>query len=228
MWLRMLRRGHAFVGIPDCLVRYRLHGSSLSTNRGEMQQSVLRVIEKLFGPDDGRQQEWTEEKRIAYGGGYRYCALTSVLRGGDWRACAGHLLKALRSDSSLAEDIDLFYELALGTQPLGYRGTSHDLSLGETESRIREVLVSIFGSPLSRGLSRLGKKTTGTAHYALGLVAHDTGQFQLCRLFLLAALGFRPELAWDRRFAVIFAKCVAGRSNVTRLRAIRHRLFPAA
>jgi glycosyltransferase involved in cell wall biosynthesis len=83
LWLRLLPI-HVFIGTSACLVRYRLHGSSLTTNLPGMQNAVRAVMEKHFGPDDGQPQLWSREKRRAFGGVYLYHTLTSVQQLNDW------------------------------------------------------------------------------------------------------------------------------------------------
>jgi hypothetical protein len=93
LWLR-LARTQEIAGTPECLARYRLHGESLSADVTGMQQAAQAVMLKHFGPDDGRPEAWTDEKRRAYGGFYRHSALTLVERRGDWQASAGYLRQA--------------------------------------------------------------------------------------------------------------------------------------
>ena len=242
-WLRLLRAGHTFIGCPDPLVYYRLHGSSLSTDPVGGKQAALAIVEKHFGPDDGQRQRWSAEKRRAYGGAYRYHALTSLLRQKEWQACTAYLRRALQVDPTLAVDLALFYELALGTQPLGYRGTPHQLDQLDSASNIKTMLADIFhseaalegsvsfqggasfggqrtrlASPVASELALLRRQTYGTAYYALGLVAYNMGQFSRSRRFLLNALRFRHDLWRDSRLTSTLMKSFVGRSTLDWLR----------
>ena len=67
LWLRLLPEIE-IVGSPKILVRYRIHGSSLSTNVEGMHQAAQAVIQKHFGEDDSQYDLWPVEKRRAYGG----------------------------------------------------------------------------------------------------------------------------------------------------------------
>jgi glycosyltransferase involved in cell wall biosynthesis len=220
LWLRMLPE-HLFVGMSACLVRYRLHGSSLSTNLSGMQQAAQAVIEKHFGVDDGCRASWSHDKRRAYGGLYRYHLLTSVQRRDDWQAATSYLRRALQADPTLATDLALFYDLALGTQPPGYRGTAHHLNLENNATNIGNMLSQIFGSPKVAEMASLRHQTYGTAYYALGLVAYNTGYLALSRQFLLTAMRFRSELWRDTLVLGNLVKSFVGRSGLDRLRMLR-------
>jgi hypothetical protein len=193
LWLRLATRHH-FVATSACLARYRLHGSSLSAAPTQMQAAVRAVIEKHFGLAEGDPSQWSRIKQMAHGGGYAYEALTSVMRQGDWSACVRHLRRALHVDPALADEIGLFYDLAMGDQPLGYRGTPSGLDINANAERFTEMLAKVF-DPASWGeLDDLQHRTVGTAYLALGLLAYNTGHGAVCRRWLLRALRARPGL----------------------------------
>ena len=102
LWLRLLP-DHDFVGTSACLVRYRLHGSSLSTNPSGMQKALRAVVEKHFGPEDELAANWSQEKKRAYGGYYRYCLLSSIQYQSDWPSSARNLYKALLAEFNLGQ-----------------------------------------------------------------------------------------------------------------------------
>lgn len=196
LWLRILPK-HLFIGTWERLVRYRLHDDSLSSNSTGMKQAAQAVVEKHFGSDDGQWHNWSTEKRRAYGGLYRYQMLTIVQRQRDWKAAATYFRRALQADPTLATDLDLFYDLALGMQPAGYRGTAHGLDLEGNAKCLSNLLRAAVETPLVSQLSNLDRQVFGTAHYALGLVAYNTGQRSFSRHFFLSALYYRPELCRD-------------------------------
>jgi glycosyltransferase involved in cell wall biosynthesis len=210
LWLK-LALDHDFIGIDECLVRYRLHGSSLSANPAGMQRAARAVIEKHFGPDDGDYQNWSDEKRRAYGGAYRYCLKSSVQGQQDWSSAAEIMELALKADPTLSVDLTFFYDLALGAQTQGYRGTSFQLDLENNTAHINQLLLEVFDSPFNPKLRPLRRQTYGTAYFALGLVAYNIRQFSLARSFLFRALYFRPELWRDSRiFGNIVKSFVVG------------------
>jgi hypothetical protein len=205
LWLRILQE-HSIVGTSACLARYRLHDSSLSANPAGMQRAKQAVVEKHFGPDDGQWGSWSPEKRRAYGGLYRYHALSSVQKQNDWSTGAQYLRQALSADPTLAVDLGLFYDLALGRQPPGYRGTSHQLELEKNAMQILSILESVFKASLASELESVRRQACGTAYFALGLVAYNSDQRALCRGFLSKALYYRPSLWSDSRLTGNFLK----------------------
>lgn len=205
-WLRLLSMGHTFAGTAESLVRYRLHGKSLSTNVKKMQSSAIALAHKHFGVDDEQWQGWSKEKRRFYGAVYRYHALTSILYQNNWRLCGLYLRKMLHIDPSFAQDLDLFYEFALGNQPLGYRGTPHQLTLEENARQLLKILDDLFERPVAATLAPLRRQTYTTAYYALGLLAYHTEQTSLSRRFLRRALTFRPLLVKNNEFIKTLSK----------------------
>jgi len=195
--LHLLSEGKTFYGSPDVLVHYRIHGSSLSANVENMQKSYYSVIEKHFGVDDRHYDQWSEEKRIAFGGFYRYQLLTNIQRRNEWQG-ADILSKALKSDPALVTDLVFFYELALGSQPLGYRGTDCHLTLEKNTRCVETLLADLFA--LTNELEILANRSAiyGSAYKTIALAAYNTGQFAWCRKYLLKALRHQPGLVSER------------------------------
>lgn len=220
LWLRIGPKHH-FVGTSERLVRYRLHNASLSANVTGMHQAAQAVIEKNFGPDDSQRYAWSQEKRRAYGGLYRYFALTLVQRQNNWETAGKYLQEALQIDPTIATDLDLFYEFALGSQPIGYRGTTQELRLTFNLAQIEQMLQNIFSSGSAKELMALRRQTYGTAYYALGLVNYNTGHVANSRRLFYTALRQRPELGRDRRLIGNLIRSLAGQKNLNRLRQLR-------
>jgi glycosyltransferase involved in cell wall biosynthesis len=209
LWLRLLRQGYQFQGIPDQLVRYRVHDSSLSTDASSGQQAAMALAVKHFGPDDGQWQRWPADKRRMFGGVYRYYALTaSLIRGGDWSACARYLRRALRIDPSLVHDLDLFYELALGAQPMGQRGANAALNMAQRETDLRQLLTAIF-TQRDAALVLLRRDTAVTAWYALALVAYNAQAYGYSRQFLRQLWQHKPLALAQRRVIMLWLRNVA-------------------
>ncbi len=199
LWLRLCP-AHLFVATYEGLVRYRLHANTFSANPSHMQEAVRAVIEKNFGADDGVYETWSKEKRRAFAGVYRYRALTSVQKQGNWEVAIKSLCKAFEIDPTLALDLDLFYELAFGTPSLEHSDFAHGLSLEQNARAIMKMLAGIFEE--SPAIKPLRRKTYGTANYAIGLVAYNTKRRDLSRRFLSQALIFFPDFLLDRKFVL--------------------------
>ncbi len=207
LWIRMAR-SYTFVGTSICMVRYRLHPASWSATPANKERVVQEIIEKHFGPDDGRYSEWTQDRRRAYGGFYRNRIMYALMRERDWQPCGPRLQKALSADPSLATDLDLFYELALGTQPMGQRGTRSGLDLAGNAARLEALLGQVFDTREVSFPPYLRAQAFGAAYTALGLAAYNTGQFALSRAFLVRAVRARPALLIDRKFGATMLRDV--------------------
>ena len=190
LWLR-LSPHYQIVGTSESLVRYRLHENTFSANPNHMQRAVRAVVEKNFGVENGRYEDWSAQRRRAFGGVYRYHVLTSIKKQRDWIAGSKYLSKAFEVDPTLAVDLDLFYELVSGMQ-------LPNRQLKQTVADIMKMLADVFHMTENRNIRGLRSKAYGTANYAIGLVAYNTRQRALSRHFLLKALYFRPELWRDR------------------------------
>lgn len=215
LWLRLLP-SHQFAGTAESLVRYRLHAQTFSANPAHMQDAVKTVIEKNFGADDGKYADWTPEKKRAFAGVYRYCALSSVQKQASWNTATESLCKAFEIDPTLTVDINFFYELAFGSQLPGYRETAYDLDLEQNARQITGMLANIFdATPLPGSLRR---RAFATASYAIGLVAYNTSRRDLSARFLTRALVLSPKLLLDRKIVFTLIKSYLPSSLLDRFR----------
>ena len=213
LWLRILSHSpeSKFIGVPKCMVRYRLHGNSLSDKPEKMQNAVRAVIRKNFGDENGDIESWSEDKKKAYGGVYRYNLLSSIQRQNKWDRADEYIQKALSVDATISEDLALFYDLALGNQMPGYRGSQDGLSLETNSRNIDRVLKNAFSNSNSHAIIEYRKRTFGTAYMALGLVAYNAGKMRLCRQSLLKALYYHPRLVENSLLVGDLLKSFLGR-----------------
>lgn len=215
LWFHLLPEGR-FLGSFKSLVRYRVHGNSLSTNLNGMHAAAKKVIEKHFGKEDGDPITWTPEKRRAYGGMYRYQCITLVQRQNNWDDCVPLMCKAFQIDPSLADDINFFYELALGTQPVGYRGVSALQDL-EKNMRCLQQLINIAIVNIDRNTRR---RVLGTAYYALGLVSYNLGKRSRFRKYFRRALAYRPQLVLNVDPVEKYFKSFIGRRGLEQIKKL--------
>lgn len=216
LWLRLLP-DLKLVGSSRNLVRYRVHGSSLSTNVEGMQDATKKVVEKHFGLDDGHPTSWSEEKRRAYGGMYRYQTITFVQRQDNWNAAEAPLCKALRTDSSLMFDLSFFYELALGTQPVGYRGAGELKGFPGNAFRLEQAVIAVCKDA---DIQPFRRSILGTCYFALGLAAYNLGERARSRGYFLKALFHRPRLFFDNRVSMNFLKSFLSRDDLGKIKKL--------
>lgn len=209
LWIRLLLRGSHVVGTKEVVTRYRIHESSLSANQDAMTRSSKAVIESLFGPEVGPASSSSDVKRRAWGGHYRYQALTSILCVGDYASAAKALRRALIIDPSLVDDESLFYELALGNQPLGWRGTGERLDLPGNARALAVMLDQVLREQVDSSLEAYRSAVRRAAAEAIAEVAWGIGDRRLSRRHVREAAAYewreRVRPLWWRRLLRTFA-----------------------
>jgi glycosyltransferase involved in cell wall biosynthesis len=216
LWLRLLSKG-TIVGASKSLARYRVHESSLSINVEGMHTATKKVVEKHFGGEEGDPSSWKPEKRRAYGGVYRYQCITFVQRQNNWEACRPLMRKALQTDPSLALDLDFFYELALGAQPVGYRGVAE---LQGFDANAVQLLKLVHESVDALEDRSTRKRALATTCHALGLVSYDLGTRSLFRKYFGRALAYRPELILNAGLVAKYFKSFVSKNRMEYLKKL--------
>lgn len=217
LWIRLLKENIRFSGLSEVLVRYRIHSTSLSNDPTGGQKAMMALTEKHFGTDDGQPKTWPADKRRAYGGAYRYHVLTSIQRQNDWKAAGSFFRMGLLADPTLSTDLDLFYELAHGNQPVAHRGTSYRVDLEHNANNLSKMLGDVFNSSDALELEIIRKRTYGTANYGLGLAAYNFNERMLSRRFFMNALFYRPDLWGDRLIVGNFFKSFFRKSTLEKI-----------
>lgn len=224
LWIRLLQSGHRFAGLEAQLVRYRVHENNLSTDPVGGQQALRAMVEKHFGNEDGDFTRWSPEKHWAYGGLYRFYLISSIQRQNNWQHGVDYLRKALFFDPTLAEDTNLFYDLALGNQPVGYRGTDHHLHLEENGEKIQALLEALFASGHGTSLQIQRSLIYTNAYKALGLIAYNTNQFALFRKYFWRIVRQQPGIWRDRMLVGNYLKSFLGKRILSAFRNVRKRI----
>jgi hypothetical protein len=142
-----------------------------------------------------------------------------VQRQNNWDASLLMMKKALQIDPSLSMDVDFFYELILGTQPVGYRGVSKIQSFDEKSTRFQD-LVSGSVDQVDRNTR---KQTLGTSNYALGLAAYHLGPRSLFRRYFARALAYRPELFFNVDLLGMYFKSFLSQEQLKKLKKVMDR-----
>jgi glycosyltransferase involved in cell wall biosynthesis len=222
MWIRLLKQGYYFRGLTEILVKYRIHDESLSVDVASSRQALMAIAVKHFGMEDQDPQLWSRQKRLAYGAIYRHQALAAFRRQNDLQEGALYFGKALENDPTLADDLDCFYQLALGSQPRGYRGSNEKIDPEGTASKIMSLLDETFQAQSPR-LQSLRRRVYGMACYAIGLCAFNTGYFALSRRYLTLAGKYRLEMWLSYDLASRWIKTWLGNQWLAKLRRLSPR-----
>lgn len=220
LWLR-IAPDHQFVGTNKILVRYRVHSESLSSDVDRMRQAKLAVVEKQFGVNDGLLSNWSLKKRRAYSGLFRYLLITALQREGNSETGVENLQKALSVDSSIVTDLELFYELALGNQPAGYRGSKEKIDIHSNAEKVLKLIREAFHSIEKTHLDKFKSNVFGTAYYGIGMVAYTVEDLEYSRHCIWRAGKHRPSLWFASDFTSIFIKSMLGHSVLGMVRCLK-------
>lgn len=209
MWLRISRR-FRIVGIPRVLVRYRVHHGGLSSNVEHMFEDNMRAAAKHFGPPEGPVSQWPILRRRAYASAY-FAAALSYFQRNDRKAAREYLTQAFCIYPDLSSRLDVFYELACGNQPRGWRGQFLGYDFETNRTTLLESLDLIFYSEETGSeLVQVRNTAYGNAHLALGLLAYGSGRMADSRRHFLKAVRYHPTLAREPQVASRWLKSLLG------------------
>ena len=209
MWLRFSSL-YKFRGVAEVLVLYRIHAGGLSSNIDHMFADNLKAAHKHFGPAEGTVEQWPIQRRRAYASAYLSAALAYFQRH-DLVQGHLHLAKSFRFYPPMAERVDVFYELACGDQPRGWRGDLQHLNLENTRQILLDSLAAVFdGLDVPPDLGVLRVAAYGNAYLALGLVAYVKRDLAASRKYMAQAIKHRPALALDPRLNTRMVKSLLG------------------
>jgi glycosyltransferase involved in cell wall biosynthesis len=212
LWLRICRE-YRFTGIPDVLVKYRLHAGGLSSNAQHMTEDRLKAVCKHFGPPEGQVTAWPRDKRRAYSFAYRTAAFEYGIRGQSedaWR----FLRQAVSVWPEVLERLDTFYELACGDQSRGYRGKPELLDLERNGAQMLEGLDALFAEA-GPSLESMRRPAYGNAYLALAMLSDQAGDWRAARRYLLRAVRANPHLLSSYSVVRRLLKLCAGRRLVS-------------
>ena len=190
LWLRICKE-HRFIGIPDVLIKYRIHSGGLSSNVEHMTEDHLKAVRKHFGLSQGEAAAWTVEKRRAYAFAYRTAAFEYSIRGQSDQAWEYIIRAAIIWPETLAR-LDTFYEFACGDQPRGYRGQAELLDIEANGAELLQRLDGLFAAGIP-ALAGYRHAACGSAYLALGMLSEQAGRWGSARRFYGQAIRENPR-----------------------------------
>jgi hypothetical protein len=183
LWLRLIAVG-AFVAVPQVLMEYRIHASSMTENVEHIERGRLKLNAKHLGPLDEPLADWPADRRRGVGFTYFNSAL-GYLRQRQMARAQEKILLARRCWPDLLSQDEFYYELGCAFQPRGVRGTAVGLSLLDGEALIRSVLFEWLSPELGRAEE---KRAWGQANMVLARLARATGHLQAARRYAARAM----------------------------------------
>lgn len=221
MWLRLTER-FQFVGIPQPLVAIRVHATNTMADIDTFCQARLTLLKKRFGVLQNNARISPENSRIAYGYTYRTIA-TKYVENGQPELGWSHLMKAVVHHPRILAQSDTFYELALGTQPRGYRGDVARLDIVANGTEMLSRLEVLFASANVAEVQALRGIAFGNAYLVLAMLSDQAGQWRPARRYILRSLRSYPAFVFRPGFVRRLAKLLLGKHLINWLRGLRHR-----
>ena len=182
LWLRIAALGWVFVGVENCLARYRLHGSSNSSDPIRMRQGRLSALEKLMHME-GTPIELREQWALARGRALMQSS-AALFSAGQLEEARSDFVEAVCGSPSVLDEEESFYSILCADQPVGYKTSHYPIDLDLAEERIMSALDSLPSAidpgPSARAnaftaLARLAStqgNALSAARYAYQSVAH--------------------------------------------------------
>ena len=216
LWLRIGQR-YEMQGIARPLVAYRMQLDGMSNDMNHMFQDCLRLLNKHFGPPDGDSQNWSDEKRLAYGFVHRY-ATYGFMQQGQVEEAWQHLDQAIDLYPPLLARLDTFYELVCGDQRKGVRGKADLINLQENGTQMISWLDRLFAHPDLK-VTHYRRVAYGNAYLALTMLSDQAGNWAAARHYLRRGLRANPALLTSRPTLRRLAKLLAGKQLVNMLKS---------
>ena len=217
MWLRLARR-FLIAGLPQPLVRVRVHDGNTIGNKEALLHYRLLLVEKHFGPPDGDPAAWIGDKRRAYAYAYVYAAIICLQTNEIERAWQ-FIEKASLIWPQILQQLEIYYELAVGGQPRGYRGRADLLDIAGNGDAMLAQLDHLFGH--NDELDNIKPEAYGNAYLALGMLSDQAHHWTDARRYLGKAVRSNPRLLISYPVMRRLAKVYAGPVVVDRIRRSR-------
>ena len=215
LWLRICRE-YRFIGIPEELIKYRIHAGGLSSNVQHMTEDRLKAIRKHFGPPEGDAASWTLDKRRAYAFAYRTAAFEYNMQSKPDEAWQ-YLEQAATIWPEIFKRLDTFYEMACGGQPRGQRGNAELLDIDRNGEVLVHRLDGLFAKQRPE-MMPLKNLAYGNSYLALAMLSDQAGRWEAGRRYLRRAVKANPRLASSPAIMRRYAKLLLGRHS----RAVKH------
>jgi hypothetical protein len=220
MWLRFSTR-YRILGIDEPLVRYRVVPGSMSRDPERMIQNRTAVLRKHFEPKPDQQSGETAALDRALARSYLRGAIEHLQAGNEEQA-AGYLRQAVLSHPKILGQLETFYLLGQGSQPMGFRNDFSTLKLDHNLPLLLTMLDRLFGdTEVAAKFSGFRRVAYARAFMALGLLSYGARRFKLARRLLLKAALRKPTVVFERQYASILVKTLLGVRLVERLKEVR-------
>lgn len=216
LWLKFASR-FTIVGTDVALVRYRVMSAGLSSNPELVLQYRLNILANHLHAETFSESHWTNLHREVFARSHLAAAL-DYLQMQSCEQAYQHVWKAFDIYPALVQQLDTFYELALGDQPKGFRGDFLTLDVIPNACRLIEMLNRILREPgVSDTLLEFRQMAYSNAYLAIGMLFYGKRDFNRSRRYLKRAMIANPRKALNRRLQALFFKSYLPAGMVDRL-----------
>lgn len=205
MWLRVSAQ-FPFAGISNVLALYRMHGNNMSRDLKRMLDSQLQVARKHFDLENDDPATWSSAQRRAFAGVYFWQAIAHYQRNEPARG-AEYAGRAIAINPDIVYSLDTFYALSFADQPPCYVGDLGRVSLDQVAQRLQMIL----DATRRPGLRAHYRVASGTAFFALCLLAYGKRDLGRARTDLMRAAFYRPALIAHRQWLTTWLKTLLGK-----------------
>jgi glycosyltransferase involved in cell wall biosynthesis len=205
LWLKFAQC-YNIIGTDSVLTRYRIMPTGLSSDPSLVLEHRLAVLQRHFGKEAVDDTCWMTVARQAFGRSY-LAAAYEYLQLRDVEQAYYHVRKAFETSPELFSELDILYNLGLGDQPRGFRGSFSNLDLEYNARVLLGMLERLFGDPgLSNKHGECRREAYANAYMALGLLSYGARQFPAARRYLLKTIAWNPRYGLKSEILTLIVK----------------------
>jgi glycosyltransferase involved in cell wall biosynthesis len=224
MWLR-ISGSFTVIATEQVLARYRVAPNSMSSDISPMLEERLNVLGKHMGFNPPGSSSLSQVELEAYSRVYLRTAI-EYLQIKDQDQAYQCLYEALDILPSLVQFRDIYYEMAWGATPRGYRVDFAILDLLQNAQVLLRMLDRLFSDPqLSVKLKAYRNNAYTNAYLVLSQLSYGKGNFGETRKYWLHALKSDIFSAFSSPYINTLIKSLIGVNLINQIRGLKSRII---
>jgi len=196
LWLKMAQQ-YIVIGTDKVLLRYRIASKSLSTDPSIVLNHRIAVLNKQFNGGFSNNHQCSITREEALGRSYIAAACESIQLH-DLKHANLYLYQAFNTSPELVADFEVFYDLSLGDQSRGFRGTPLNINVQRNARVLLALLNRLFNDPhISIWLKSHRNTAFANSYMALGFISFGTRQFRETKHYFFLSILNKPKYAFS-------------------------------